>query len=150
LKSLLQSEQTEKTIRREPTLGRQAAAFFLHTVLALAVWLALMLGGYALNPSGVSQWMILALSMAIPLVVGLLLNLIHPVKMATFVWLAGAMWMMVFSQYVLDLPTGPGHCYGCDAIEKLARTFLSQPRSSGLIALLGYSIGAWLGGRRKE
>ena len=59
--------------RKTPTLARQALSFFLHTLLALASWIALMLVGYAVNPAGVSQSVILVLSMAVPLIVGLML-----------------------------------------------------------------------------
>jgi hypothetical protein len=121
-----------------------------------------MLAGYALNPAGVSQWSILLLSLAVPLVVGLIVNRIHSYEMATLVWLAGVIWAMVFSLWILDLPTGPGQCYQCSATEKLTRTFFNWPRPGGLIdndgpflatwpvaALLGYSIGARLGMRKK-
>jgi hypothetical protein len=45
--------------RKAPTLARQALSFFLHTLLALASWVALMLIGYAVNPTGISQSVIL-------------------------------------------------------------------------------------------
>ena len=82
--------------------------------------------------------------------------------MATVVWLVGLIWAMIVGLYVLDLPTGPGHCFQCDATDKLTRTFFSLPTPSGLMdddgpflgtwpaaALVGYSIGAWLGMRRR-
>ncbi len=148
--------------RQKQTLARQALSFFLHTLVALASWIALMLLGYALSPVGVPQSVILLLSLAVPLLVGLIIARIHPSEMATVVWLVGLIWAMIVGLYVLDLPTGPGHCFQCDATDKLTRTFFSLPTPSGLMdddgpflgtwpaaALVGYSIGAWLGMRRR-
>jgi hypothetical protein len=154
---------TEVREKKAPTLASQAASFFLHSLLALASWIALMLLGYAVNPVGISQWVVLLLSMAVPLVVGLIIARIHPSEMATAVWLVGLIWAMIVGLYVLDLPTGPDRCFQCTAAEKLSRTFFSLPDPSGLIdddgpfigtwptaALVGYSIGAWLGIRRRR
>jgi len=150
-------------LKREsaPTLGRQAVSFFLHSMVAITVWIGLMLLGYALNPVGVSQWLILLVSMAVPLVIGLILAKIHPSEMATAVWMVGFIWLMIVALYVLDLPTGPGQCDQCGATDKLSRTFFSLPSPSGLIdddgpfiatwpaaALVGYSIGAWMARRK--
>ena len=148
--------------RQAQTLARQALSFFLHTLLALASWVALMLVGDAINPMGISQAVILVLSMAVPLAVGLIVARIHPSEMATIVWLLGFIWLMIVGLYVLDLPTGPGRCLQCSAMEKLSRSFFSLPDASGLMdddgpfvgtwpaaALVGYSIGAWLGMRRR-
>ncbi len=150
-------------ILKAPTLALQALSFFLHSLLALASWVALMLVGYAVNPVGISQSVTLTLSMVVPLVVGLIVARIHPSEMATAVWLVGCIWLMIVSLYILDLPTGPGRCFHCGAMEKLSRSFFSLPDASGLMdddgpfvgtwpaaALVGYSIGAWLGMRRNR
>jgi hypothetical protein len=163
LKPLLESEEYQREDAQTATLGRQALWVFLHALLALGSWFGLMMIGYAVNPPGIPQWLILMLSMAIPLMVGLIVNRFRPDEMATMVWLLGAIWVMIFSLYVLDLPTGPGHCFECGANEKLARTLLSLPHPSGLMdddapflatwpaaALIGYSIGAKLGMRRRR
>jgi len=149
--------------RKAPTLASEAASFLLHSLLALASWVALMLLGYAANPAGIPQWVILLLSFAVPLAVSLIVARIHPSEMATAVWLVGFIWAMIVGLYVLDLPTGPDHCFQCTATEKLSRTFFSWPNPSGLIdddapfigtwptvALVGYSIGAWLAMRRRH
>jgi hypothetical protein len=138
-------------------LSRQALWFLIHTVIALAAWLALMLAGYALNPPAVSQMFILVLSLFVPLVVGHFVARRHPDDMAASVWLLGLIWLLIVSLWVLDMPTGPNQCFQCDATDKLTRTFFSIPKPSGLIdddgpflgtwpaaALVGYSIGAWL------
>jgi len=149
--------------RDESRLSRQAFSFFVHTVLALGSWLGLMFLGYAMNPPGVSQWMVLGMSMFLPLVVGHVIARFKQDEMATAVWLVGLIWILIISLWILDMPTGPNECFQCDATEKLTRTFFSLPSPSGLIdndgpflgtwpaaALLGYSIGAKLGLKRKE
>lgn len=149
--------------RDESRLSRQALSFFVHTLLALGSWLGLMFLGYAMNPPGVSQWMVLGMSMFVPLVVGHVIARFKQDEMATAVWLVGLIWILIISLWVLDMPTGPNACFQCDATEKLTRTFFSLPTPSGLIdndgpflgtwpaaALLGYSIGAKLGLKRKE
>ena len=154
---------TELEEQQQSKLSAQAMSFFLHSVLALGSWMALMLLGYWVNPMGVPQLAILLLSAAVPLAVGLLIARIHPSEMATLVWLLGLIWFLLACLWVLDLPTGPNQCLQCDASEKIARTFFSLPRPSGLIdndgpflgtwpvaALIGYSIGARLGLRRAE
>ena len=152
----------EEEIPAKTSMPNQALWFVLHALLALATWFALMLIGYAMNPAGVSQWMILALSLGIPLVVGLIATKIHPDGMASAVWLLGLIWILIVALWVLDMPTGPNRCLDCDATQKLTRTFFSWPRPSGLMdddgpflgtwpaaALFGYSIGAWLGRKRE-
>jgi hypothetical protein len=149
---------------RDPTrLSNQAVWFFVHSALAIGSWLALMLVGYLVNPPGVSQFIILILSICIPLLVGFAFTRIRQDEMAKVVWLAGIIWMLIISLWILDMPTGPNACFQCDATEKLTRTFFSLPRPSGLIdndgpflgtwpaaALLGYSIGAHLAFRRTD
>ena len=143
--------------RTESRLGHQALWFFAHTVVALASWLALMWVGYLLHPAQVPQTAILVLSIAIPLLVGSTVTRFRQDDMATLVWLAGLIWLLIVSLWVLDMPTGPNQCFQCGATEKLARTFFSLPKPSGLIdddgpflgtwpaaALLGYAVGARL------
>jgi len=139
-------------------LTTQALSFSLHSLIALASWIALMLLGYAINPVGVPQLIILLMSAAVPLVVGFLVARIHSSEMATLVWLLGVIWFLIVCLWILDRPTGPNQCFQCEATEKLTRTLLSLPSPSGLIdkdgpfiatwhsaALVGYSIGARLG-----
>jgi hypothetical protein len=163
MKSLLQSDESEPTYQRAEGLAAQALWVFLHTLLALGTWFALMLIGYAVNPARISQWVILLLSLLVPLAVGFVVTRIRRDEMGTVVWLVGVIWVLLFSLYLLDLPTGPGQCFQCSATEKLARSFLSLPNPGGLIdddtpflatwpaaALIGYSIGAKLGSRRAK
>jgi hypothetical protein len=143
-------------------LAQQALWFFIHTVVAIASWLALMWMGYLLNPAAIPQTMILGLSIGVPLVVGSIVTRFRQDDMAPLVWLVGLIWLLIVSLWVLDMPTGPNACFQCGATEKLARTFFSIPRPSGLIdndgpflgtwpaaALLGYAIGAKLALKRR-
>lgn len=155
MNSLLQSEEE----KRPPSkLSQQVLWFFLHALFALVAWFGLMLGGYALNPVGVPQWAILALSIVVPLIVGFFVNALHQDEMGSSVWLLAIIWFMILALWILDMPTGPNACFHCTATEKLTRTFFSFPRPSGLIddngpfvgtwpsaALVGYSIGAKIG-----
>jgi hypothetical protein len=154
-----QSTAEDKTA---PTPVMQAISFFAHTVLAVATWIALMLVGYQLNPIGISQAAILAFSTFVPLVMGSLINRFRQDEMAIHVWLIGLIWILIVSLWILDLPTGPNQCMGCNATEKMTRTLFSYPKPSGLIdndgpfigtwpsfALLGYAIGARLSLRKR-
>ncbi len=160
MESLLHSEEEEKS---PATLSGQAMRFFMHTLLALGTWLALMLAGYALNPRAVSQTFILIVSMFVPLVVGFIITRFLQDEMAPLVWLAGLIWIMIISLWILDMPTTPYACLQCGATEKLTRTLFSLPAPSGLIdndgpflgtwpaaALMGYAIGARLALRRRQ
>jgi len=144
-------------------LSQQALSFSLHTILAVGSWFLLMLAGYALNPPAVSQVVVLFLSILVPMIAGNLIARFRRDEMALHVWLVGLIWLLIMSLWVLDMPTGPNACFQCGATEKLARTFFSLPRPSGLIddngpffgtwpaaALLGYSIGARIALRRKR
>jgi hypothetical protein len=155
------SAQMDLEERSTNKLSRQAVSFFLHSLLALGSWMALMLVGYAINPVGVPQLVIVLLSLAVPLAVGFLVARLHPTEMATLVWLLGLIWFLIVCLWVLNMPTGPNQCFQCESTEKLTRTFFCWPSPSGLIdndgpfigtwpalALVGYSIGAKLGSRR--
>jgi len=137
--------------------GSQALWFFFHTVVAIASWLALMWVGYIVNPAAVPQTVILFMSIAIPAIVGSIVTRFVQDDMAPLIWLVGLIWLLIVSLWVLDMPTGPNQCFQCGPTEKLARTFFSLPKPSGLIdndgpflgtwpaaALLGYAIGARL------
>jgi hypothetical protein len=154
--------QTDEDGRSPATLPGQALVFFMHIALALGSWLALMMIGYALNPQGIPQSMILLLSIFVPLVAGYVVTHLRQDELAPLVWLIGLIWILIVSLWILDMPTGPNQCLQCDATEKLTRTFFSWPKPSGLIdndgpflgtwpaaALIGYAIGARLALHRR-
>jgi hypothetical protein len=160
METFVQVDQEEPV---RDSLGHQALWFFLHTILALAAWGLFMLVGYMIQPKGVSQALILLLSIVIPLGAGALVNRFHQDEMATLVWLVGLTWILIIALWILDMPTGPNACFQCDATEKISRTFFSLPSPSGLIdddgpfigtwpaaALFGYAIGARLVLRRQN
>jgi hypothetical protein len=157
--SLISADVEEKNPAR---VSNQAVWFFGHTALAVGSWMALMMLGYAFNPPGVSQHIILLLSFGVPLLAGFAVTRVRQDEMAKAVWLFGIIWLLIISLWILDMPTGPNACFQCDATEKLTRTFFSLPRPSGLIdndgpflgtwpaaALIGYAIGARLALKRK-
>lgn len=159
--SLLRTDEDED--RSASRLVGQAVSFIVHTLLALGSWVALMLVGYAMNPSNVPQLLILLLSLAVPLIVGFIVTRIRQDEMATVVWLLGLIWLMIVALWIVDMPTRPNQCFHCGIGEKLSRTLFSLPQPSGLIdddgpfigtwpaaALIGYSIGAALALRRKQ
>jgi len=138
-------------------LSGQVVSFFLHSIIALAAWAALMLAGTVLNPSSVSQLLILLLSLLLPGVVGFFVTRAKPSEMAGHIWLLGLILVLIVGLWILDMPTGPNACLGCSATEKLTRTLFSYPSPSGLIddngpllatwpaaALVGYAMGAKL------
>ncbi len=144
------------------SLKRSAVRLAMHSLFALGSWLALMLVGYAINPTGVPQWAVLALSALVPLCAGFLVTRRLQDTGAAAIWLLGMVWLLIVALWILDMPTGPYQCFHCGAAEKLSRTFFSLPQPSGLIdddgpflgtwpsaALVGYSIGARLALRRK-
>lgn len=152
MESLFQTDGGQSSSAK---LSRQAVSFFIHTALAIVSWLALMFAGYALNPAGISQTVILVLSILVPAVAGYMVTKYRQDETATLVWLVGVIWLLIVSLWILDMPTGPNQCLQCDATEKLLRTLLSLPQPSGLIdndgpflgtwpaaALFGYAIGA--------
>jgi hypothetical protein len=156
--NLVMSDEDEASDK----LSHQALAFFLHMIIGLGAWFALMLLGYAIQPS-VPQTFILSASFIVPAAVGFLYLRARPEPMAGHIWLAGLIWLMIISLWIVDMPTGPNACNDCGATDKITRTLFSFPRPSGLIddngpfictwpaaALIGYSIGARLGMRRKE
>ena len=158
----MQSSMYTDEGKNDSRLSGQAVSFFLHTMLALGSWLGLMLLGYFLNPPAISQPLILAFSMLVPLAVGNIVTRFRQDEMAALVWLVGLIWLLIISLWILDMPTGPNECFQCGATEKLARTLLSLPKPSGLIdndgpflgtwpavALAGYSIGARFALRRR-
>src|SRR5208337_5194279 len=154
---------TEEETRSSARLTHQALSFLMHTALALGSWLALMFAGYLLNPPGVSQFLILVLSILVPLAVGYFVTRLRRDPMAEVVWLVGLIWVLIATLWILDMPTGPNQCFKCDATEKLSRTFFSLPKPSGLIdddgpflgtwpaaSLIGYAVGARLALRRPK
>jgi hypothetical protein len=86
--------QTDEDGRIPSTLPGQALVFLMHIALGLGSWLALMMVGYALNPQGIPQVMILLLSILVSLVVGYGVTHLRQDEMAPLVWLVGLIWIV--------------------------------------------------------
>ena len=140
MESLLHSTEEDQNPSK---LSEQMIRFTLHTLVALAIWVGLMMAGYALNPLAVPQPLILFASLLVPLIIGHIINRFRQDDMAPLVWLIGLIWLLIISLWILDMPTGPNECYKCEAGEKLIRTFFSFPMPSGLIDDDGPFIGTW-------
>jgi hypothetical protein len=140
-------------------LGRDALWFTLHTLLAVVI-LAAVLGAVTLShpdPASASpKALASALALFVPLVFGFILARIWPAsqldgqlndpraEVARYVWIAGILFFAAVCVSVLDLPTGPGLCETCGAVEKLQRTFFSIDNGSGLMSGEGLLVGVWV------
>ena len=140
---------TAQTTRRDRSIGElagEALWFGLHTLFAV-VLLAAVLGGMTLAHPGpdstpakllATVWAFVA-----PLIGGFIVARIAPNRAASYVWISGLLLFGAVSVWVLDLPTGNGLCEGCEAGEKIWRTFFSIRRGSGLMGGDGLLVGAW-------
>jgi hypothetical protein len=135
----------------------------VHVILAAGSWIAMMFAISFLRPESVPTIITLALSFAIPFVVGNIFTRIKQNRMAPYTWLIGLIWFLIICLWILDMPTGPNQCNHCDASQKLYLTFLSLNKDSGLIdndgrligtwptvALIGYGIGSSLALKRRK
>ena len=133
----------------------QALWFFLHAIFSVLAWGAMMAVVSLFRPENVPAGATLAASFAWPLIAGYAIVRIRASEVASLVWLAGMVWLMIMGLMVLDMPTGVGACYHCGATDKLVLTFFSLNRDSGMldgqgrflgtwpaVAMIGYSIGA--------
>ena len=53
----------------------------------------------------------------------------QPFSGAVYTWISGLVIFSIVCVWVLDLPTGPGLCENCGALEKIWRTFFTFSRS---------------------
>ena len=63
---------------------------------------------------------------------------------AGYIWISGCIFFALVCVWVIDLPTGPGLCEKCGAIEKLYRTFFDVTHGSGLMGGDGLLVGSWI------
>jgi hypothetical protein len=128
-------------------LGREAAWFVLHTLLALIV-LILLVGAFALarpdaDASG-PKLLCTALAFLVPMVIGFVIARIQKNQIAQYIWISAILVFSLVCVWVLDLPTGNGLCNDCGAVDKLWRTFFSIDKNSGLMGGDGLLIGLWV------
>ena len=141
---------TNQTISQDKTigeLGREALWFLTHTFLAL-VFLYIVIGVMWLNSpdpdSANPKLLATVLSFLVPMIAGFFIARGQRNKVAGYVWISGVVFFSVICVWVLDLPTGPGLCEDCGAVEKLWRTFFSINHGSGLMAGDGLLFGSWI------
>ncbi|RSL14566.1 hypothetical protein EDE15_0018 [Edaphobacter aggregans] len=128
-------------------LGREALWFLTHTFLALA-FLGLVMGVMTMNrpdpESANPKILATILAFFVPMVGGFFIARMRRNEVASYVWISGLVFFSIVCVWVLDLPTGPGLCEDCGAVEKLWRTFFSINHGSGLMAGDGLFFGTWI------
>jgi len=127
-------------------LGREALWFAIHTLLAafiLGIVVVAMMMGSAPN-TATSKIVGAALAFVIPMVGGFIVARMQGYYVAGYVWVSGLLLFAAVCVWVLDLPTGPGLCESCGAVDKLVRTFFDVSNGSGLMAGEGFLVGALL------
>jgi small basic protein len=128
-------------------LGREALWFLTHTFLALAI-LGLVIGVIWVNgpdpESANPKLLATVLAFFVPMVGGFFIARMQRNEVASYVWISGLVFFSIVCVWVLDLPTGPGLCEDCGAVEKLWRTFFSINHGSGLMAGDGLFLGTWI------
>ena len=128
-------------------LGREAFWFLTHTLLA-ALFLAGMLAAMWMthpDPDASAPKMLgTVLAFLVPMIGGFIIAKMQQNVIARYIWISGLLIFSVVCVWVLDLPTGNGLCEGCQAVEKLWRTFFDISNGSGLMAGDGLLYGAWL------
>jgi hypothetical protein len=142
-----QDEQDEVAVHEEEekvsNLAEQALWVFIHTLMALGSWVAMVLFISVLRPESVPVLITTALSFSIPFIVGNIFTRIKQNEMAPYTWLIGLIWFLIICLWILDMPTGPNQCYHCDASQKIYLTFFSFTEDSGLIDGQGRFVGTW-------
>lgn len=147
-------------------LGMEAFWFVTHTAIAVLALGVLLYGGMLLklDPVAVEPKLLgTACAFFVPLAMGFVIAKWKHNDIARYVWLSGLLLFATVCVWVLDLPTGPGLCEHCGAVDKLWRTFFDVSHGSGLmggdglmvgvwipLALFGYAIGAGMGLEKSE
>ena len=127
-------------------LGIEAVWFAVHTFLAafiLAAVVIVMIMARAPETTG-SKIVGAVLAFLVPMVGGFIIARIQGNPVARYVWISGLLLFAAVCVTVLDLPTGPGLCEACGAVDKLVRTFFDIEHGSGLMGGDGFLIGSLL------
>lgn len=128
-------------------LGREALWFSLHTIFAvlalvvvLATGLAMKISSQPIEPKLIGT----VLAFVFPMAVGFIIVKRQQNDVAKYVWISGLLFFSIVCVTVLDLPTGPGQCEHCGAVDKLLRTFFEITNGSGLMGGDGLMLGSWI------
>lgn len=138
-----EEELLEEEERKVSHLGHQALWVLIHVLLAAGSWAAMMFAISLTRTDFVPVAITLALSFAIPFVVGNIFTRFKQNEMAPYTWLIGLIWFLIICLWILDMPTGPNQCYHCDATQKIYLTFFSFSEDSNLIDGQGRFVGTW-------
>ncbi len=136
-------ELVQEEEQKVSNLGHQAMWVLIHISLAIGSWILLILAITLAKPEFVPVGITLALSFAIPCLVGWAFTRSRQNEMGPYTWLVGLIWFLIICLWILDMPTGPNQCFHCDASEKIFLTFFSFSGDSGLIDNNGRLIGTW-------
>ncbi len=128
-------------------LGREASWFLTHTVLAVLLLAGMLAAMWMTHPdpdaSG-PKMLGTVLAFLVPMIGGFIVAKMQQNVIARYVWISGLLYFSVVCVWVLDLPTGNGLCEGCQALEKLWRTFFDISNGSGLMGGDGLLYGSWI------
>lgn len=130
-------------------LGREAAWFTLHSVLAIVSLAVMMMAFTIFHPSAESSApKVLAslLAFVVPMIGGFAATKGLRNHIGQFVWITGLLVFAAACVWVIDLPTGPGLCQDCGPghlLLRLWRTFFDFSNGSGLISGYGVLVGFW-------
>jgi hypothetical protein len=126
-------------------------AFLLHTAGVLTLVIAIIAGISLAQPQADSRQLKLiatALMFGLPLLAGVAVSRMWPrrtwCRAGRQVWLAGLIILAAASVWISSLPTGPGQCEGCNATQKITRTFFVFDNGSGLMNGDGLLVGCWV------
>ena len=128
-------------------LGREAIWFTVHTVTAvflLAVVVALIALSHPSIDAIEPKLLGTVLALIVPMLGGFVITKAKPDPIASYVWISGLLVFSIVCVWVLDLPTGPGLCEKCGAVDKLYRTFFDINNGSGLMGGDGLLVGTWI------
>jgi len=128
-------------------LGREAAWFCAHTILAILTLLGLVAVIWLFHPApdaSAPKLLATVLAFVVTMVVGFLITKTTSNDIGRYVWISGLLIFAIVCVWVMDLPTGPGLCEHCTLMERLWRTFFDFQHGSGLMGGDGVLIGTWI------
>ena len=128
-------------------LGREAVWFTIHTLIAVLILAVIVVAGMAMHLSMDDKnpkLVVTVLALFVPMIGGFLIARVRHDRVAGNVWISGLLTFSIICVWVLDLPTGPGLCEKCGALEKLYRTFFDINNGSGLMGGDGLLVGTWI------
>jgi hypothetical protein len=121
----------------------QIGSFFAQIIISLLVYAALFFVLNLINPVDMPKLLITLLVFVVAFGVSYLLHMSGRRTEAPAIWIAGVVWMMMVTVYVLELPTGPGRCEYCSAMQKISLTLFNMFEGSNLMNGDGRLLGTW-------